>query len=73
VTTAAADKNALSIEVRGANGGTGRTVELPEDVFGVQVNIPLRLPVERPERFAIKQQCTNAKDTAINHRFWQIP
>jgi large subunit ribosomal protein L4 len=41
VTTAAADKNALSIEVRGANGGTGRTVELPEDVFGVQVNIPL--------------------------------
>src|SRR3954463_6800708 len=31
----------LSIEVKSPAGATGRTVELPEDVFGVQVNIPL--------------------------------
>jgi large subunit ribosomal protein L4 len=31
----------LTVEVKGANGATGRTVELPADVFGVQVNIPL--------------------------------
>jgi large subunit ribosomal protein L4 len=31
----------LSVDVRSANGATGRSVELPEDVFGVQVNIPL--------------------------------
>jgi large subunit ribosomal protein L4 len=39
VTTA--EQTALTVEVRGANGTTGRTVELPGDVFGVQVNIPL--------------------------------
>ena len=33
--------SALSIEVRNPSGGTGRTVDLPADVFGVQVNIPL--------------------------------
>jgi large subunit ribosomal protein L4 len=38
VTTATAS---LTVEVRGAEGATGRTVELPADVFGVQVNIPL--------------------------------
>ena len=32
---------ALTVEVKGAQGATGRTVELPADVFGVQVNIPL--------------------------------
>jgi large subunit ribosomal protein L4 len=31
----------MTLEVKSANGATGRTVELPEDVFGVQVNIPL--------------------------------
>jgi large subunit ribosomal protein L4 len=31
----------LTVEVRSPEGTTGRTVELPEDVFGVQVNIPL--------------------------------
>ena len=31
----------LTVEVRNPEGTTGRTVELPEDVFGVQVNIPL--------------------------------
>jgi len=31
----------LTLEVKSANGATGRSVELPEDVFGVQVNIPL--------------------------------
>jgi large subunit ribosomal protein L4 len=31
----------LTVEVKSATGATGRTVELPEDVFGVQVNIPL--------------------------------
>ncbi|MGZ6826713.1 MAG: 50S ribosomal protein L4, partial [Mycobacteriales bacterium] len=31
----------LSLEVKSANGATGRSVELPEDVFGVQVNVPL--------------------------------
>jgi large subunit ribosomal protein L4 len=39
VTTA--EKTALTIEVKSAEGATGRTVELPADVFGVQVNIPL--------------------------------
>ena len=32
---------ALTLEVRSTTGGTGRSIELPEDVFGVQVNIPL--------------------------------
>ena len=36
-----AEKTALTLEVKSAAGTTGRTVELPEDVFGVQVNIPL--------------------------------
>jgi large subunit ribosomal protein L4 len=40
-TTVDTDKTALTLEVRSANGATGRTVELPEDIFGVQVNIPL--------------------------------
>jgi len=31
----------MTLEVKSATGGTGRTVELPADVFGVQVNIPL--------------------------------
>ena len=31
----------LTLEVKSAQGATGRTVEVPEDVFGVQVNIPL--------------------------------
>ena len=31
----------LTIEVKSPSGATGRTVELPEDVFGVQVNVPL--------------------------------
>src|SRR3954449_6802307 len=31
----------LTVEVRSPEGATGRTVDLPEDVFGVQVNIPL--------------------------------
>jgi large subunit ribosomal protein L4 len=40
VTTA--EKTAtMSVEVKSANGATGRSVELPEDVFAVQVNIPL--------------------------------
>ena len=37
-TTSAASR---TVEVHGAQGATGRSVELPEDVFGVQVNIPL--------------------------------
>ena len=32
---------ALTLEVKSSAGATGRTVELPHDVFGVQVNIPL--------------------------------
>ena len=40
-TTAGSEKTALTLEVRSASGATGRTVELPEDIFGVQVNIPL--------------------------------
>jgi large subunit ribosomal protein L4 len=39
VTTA--EQTTLTLEVKSANGTTGRTVELPQDVFGVQVNIPL--------------------------------
>ena len=31
----------LTLEVRGTNGPAGRTVDLPADVFDVQVNIPL--------------------------------
>ena len=31
----------LTLEVKSASGATGRSVELPEDVFGVEVNIPL--------------------------------
>jgi large subunit ribosomal protein L4 len=41
-TTAAATTAApRTVEVKSADGATGRTVELPEDVFDVQVNIPL--------------------------------
>jgi large subunit ribosomal protein L4 len=40
MSTATLDK-ALTLEVKSANGTTGRTVDLPADVFGVQVNIPL--------------------------------
>ncbi len=40
VTTGTSAK-ALTLEVKSASGATGRSVELPEDVFGVQVNIPL--------------------------------
>jgi large subunit ribosomal protein L4 len=39
VTTATA--TSLTVDVRTANGTSGRTVELPADVFDVQVNIPL--------------------------------
>ena len=31
----------LTVDVRTADGASGRTVDLPADVFGVQVNIPL--------------------------------
>ena len=41
MTTATADKTALSVEVKSANGATGRSVDLPESIFAVQVNIPL--------------------------------
>ena len=37
--TAAA--STLTVEVKSASGTTGRTVDLPEDVFDVQVNVPL--------------------------------
>jgi large subunit ribosomal protein L4 len=36
-----APTSTLTVEVRGATGPVGRTVELPADVFDVQVNIPL--------------------------------
>jgi large subunit ribosomal protein L4 len=39
VTTATA--SSLTVEVRTPEGASGRTVELPADVFDVQVNIPL--------------------------------
>ncbi len=39
--TEAATITKLSIEVRNPSGGTGRTVDLPAEVFDVQVNIPL--------------------------------
>ena len=39
--TATTDSPALTIEVKSANGATGRSVDLPEEVFAVQVNIPL--------------------------------
>jgi large subunit ribosomal protein L4 len=39
--TTATTTSALTVEVKSANGATGRTVELPAEVFGVQVNIPL--------------------------------
>lgn len=49
MTTATADKKfpkpevgpAVSVDVVSASGSTGRTVELPGEVFGVQVNVPL--------------------------------
>ena len=39
--TTATTTTPLTVEVKSANGATGRTVELPAEVFGVQVNIPL--------------------------------
>lgn len=40
-TTEAASTTKLSIDVRNPTGNTGRTVDLPAEVFDVQVNIPL--------------------------------
>jgi large subunit ribosomal protein L4 len=39
--TATPAGSTLTVEVRSPNGTAGRTVDLPEDVFGVQVNVPL--------------------------------
>ncbi len=39
--TTAATTDTLTVDVRTATGPAGRSVELPADVFGVQVNIPL--------------------------------
>ena len=39
--TSEQDTSTLSVDVRSASGPAGRTVDLPADVFGVQVNIPL--------------------------------
>ena len=36
-----APASTLTVEVKSASGTTGRTVDLPEDVFDVQVNVPL--------------------------------
>ena len=36
-----AETTTLTLDVRSATGSTGRTVDLPAEVFGVQVNIPL--------------------------------
>jgi len=41
VTAATTTETTLTLDVRTANGPAGRTVELPADVFGVQVNVPL--------------------------------
>ncbi len=41
MTTAVTTEKSLTLEVKSAGGATGRSIELPEDVFGVQVNIPL--------------------------------
>jgi large subunit ribosomal protein L4 len=41
VTDTAVEAPALTLEVKGASGTTGRTVDLPAEVFAVQVNIPL--------------------------------
>ena len=40
-TTETASTASLTVDVRTAEGSAGRTVELPADVFDVQVNIPL--------------------------------
>jgi large subunit ribosomal protein L4 len=39
--TTANETSTLSLPVQSPTGDSGRTVELPENVFGVQVNIPL--------------------------------
>jgi large subunit ribosomal protein L4 len=39
--TASTPSASLSVDVRTADGSAGRTVDLPADVFDVQVNIPL--------------------------------
>jgi large subunit ribosomal protein L4 len=39
--TDSAATSTLTVEVKSANGPAGRTVDLPADVFDVQVNIPL--------------------------------
>jgi large subunit ribosomal protein L4 len=41
VSTPTDASSTLTLEVRTANGPAGRTVDLPADVFDVQVNIPL--------------------------------
>ena len=40
-TASTAEKTSLTVDVKSVNGATGRTVDLPEGIFGVQVNIPL--------------------------------
>jgi len=45
----------LSVEVRGADGSAARTVELPDDVFNVQANIPLMHQVVVAQLAAARQ------------------
>ena len=41
MTTAELTETVLTLDVRSADGPTGRTVDLPAEIFDVQVNIPL--------------------------------
>src|SRR3989440_3817811 len=51
----------LSVEVRSAGGDPTRTVELPDDIFNVQANIPLMHQVVVAQLAAARQGTHKAK------------
>ena len=52
----------LSVEVRSAGGDPTRTVELPDDIFNVQANIPLMHQVVVAQLAAARQGTHKAKN-----------
>ena len=59
-----ATASSLTVDVRTANGSSGRTIDLPADVFDVQVNIPLIHQVVVAQLAAARQGTHKTKTRA---------
>ena len=62
--TGTATDSSLSVDVLDASGATTGTVQLPADVFGVQVNIPLIHQVVVAQQAAARQGTASTKTRA---------